>query len=202
MIAGALLPSGPVAVRIADRDEPVQPRPEVRRPGDAALVSHDGRIAAAGIATPGAAICFGSSGGGPARIEFLERSLEAILQRRKANARETVAEASAPMAVVGDAPNEDPGGAHSGDVAAFDLAGHRLLDARSSDYVAAGLLHAALRRPDRHDRPLARAIDLASDGPARMVGLAAGRRADLVRVRRFGAMPAVRAVGREGRCVA
>lgn len=115
---------------------------------------------------------------------------------------------AAGMTVVMGAPNVILGGSHSGNVSALDLAEHDLLDGLSSDYVPVSLLHAAFRLHERLDWPLERAIDVVSGGPARMCGLddrgalAAGLRADIVRVRRAGELPAVLAVWREGRRVA
>jgi alpha-D-ribose 1-methylphosphonate 5-triphosphate diphosphatase len=112
------------------------------------------------------------------------------------------------MVIVAGAPNVVLGGSHSGNVAAEQLAGADLLDGLSSDYVPVSLMHAAFRFHDRLGWPLERAIDVVSGGPARMLGLAdrgelaAGLRADLVRVRRAGEVPAVLGVWREGRRVA
>ncbi len=112
------------------------------------------------------------------------------------------------LAIVMGAPNVILGGSHSGNAAAGDLAEAGLLDALSSDYVPVSLLHAAFRLHDRFRWPLERAIDLVSGGPAAMLGLddrgglVAGRRADVVRVRRTGELPTAVAVWREGRRVA
>jgi alpha-D-ribose 1-methylphosphonate 5-triphosphate diphosphatase len=115
---------------------------------------------------------------------------------------------AAGMAIVMGAPNVILGGSHSGNVGAEDLAGAGLLDGLSSDYVPVSLMHAAFRFHDRLGWPLERAIDAVSGGPARMLGLddrgalVPGLRADLVRVRRAGDVPAVLGVWREGRRVA
>lgn len=105
------------------------------------------------------------------------------------------------------APNLIRGGSHSGNVAARDLAEAGLLDIVSSDYVPASLLSAALMLGDLWG-DLPRGIATVTAGPARAVGLsdrgeiAAGFRADLVRVARIGGAGAVRGVWVQGRRVA
>jgi alpha-D-ribose 1-methylphosphonate 5-triphosphate diphosphatase len=109
---------------------------------------------------------------------------------------------------VAGAPNVVRGGSHSGNVAALDLAREGVLDALSSDYVPASLLHAAwcLQRDGGFSLP--EAVAVVSDGPARACGLhdrgqiAIGRRGDLVRVAEVNGQPCVREVYREGRRVA
>src|SRR5262249_38718465 len=113
------------------------------------------------------------------------------------------AEASreAGLAVLVGAPNLVLGGSHSGNIAAIDLLRDRQADILSSDYVPASLMEGifALSRAGI-DVSLPQAVRLASLNPARAVGLedrgeiAAGRRADLVRVRQFEGAPMVRAV--------
>jgi alpha-D-ribose 1-methylphosphonate 5-triphosphate diphosphatase len=107
------------------------------------------------------------------------------------------------------APNVVRGGSHSGNIAAVDLAREGLLDILSSDYVPSSLLMGALQLPNR-----APAIDLASavrtvtKTAADAVGLhdrgeiAAGKRADLIRVHLAQDLPVVRSVWREGNRVA
>jgi alpha-D-ribose 1-methylphosphonate 5-triphosphate diphosphatase len=122
----------------------------------------------------------------------------------------TAAEAArkAGMATVAGAPNVVRGGSHSGNVAAEDLAQADLLDALSSDYVPVSLLHAVFELQRRLELDLARLFALVARNPARMVGLtdrgeiAAGQRADLIRVRPQPAAPVVRGVWRAGRRVA
>ncbi len=107
------------------------------------------------------------------------------------------------------APNVVRGGSHSGNVAAIDLAREGLLDILSSDYVPSSLLMAALQLP-RHVETidLAAAVRTVTRTPARAVGLddrgeiAAGLRADLIRVHVAHDVPVVRSVWREGRRVA
>lgn len=115
---------------------------------------------------------------------------------------------AAGMAIVMGGPNVILGGSHSGNVAAADLAAVGLLDVLSSDYVPVSLLHAAFRLTDLQALDLPSAVALISANPARILGfddrgvIAPGRRADLIRVRRGGDVPAVLAVWREGERVA
>jgi alpha-D-ribose 1-methylphosphonate 5-triphosphate diphosphatase len=112
------------------------------------------------------------------------------------------------MATVAGAPNVVRGGSHSGNVAAEELVGAQLLDALSSDYVPVSLLHSVFVLAQRLDADLAQLFALVTRNPARMVGLtdrgeiAAGQRADLIRVRPHPAAPVVRSVWRAGRRVA
>lgn len=87
------------------------------------------------------------------------------------------------------APNVVRGGSHSGNVAAAELARHKLLDILSSDYVPGSLLTAVFRLVDDGLMSLARAVATVTRNPARATGfldrgeIASGLRADLVRVR-------------------
>ncbi len=107
------------------------------------------------------------------------------------------------------APNLVRGGSHTGNVATADLAKAGLLDVLSSDYVPASLLPAALKLPQAAPGiDLAAAVRTVTKTPAEAVGLtdrgeiAAGKRADLIRVRSVDGMTAVRSVWREGSRVA
>src|SRR6266567_41187 len=107
------------------------------------------------------------------------------------------------------APNVVRGGSHSGNIAAIDLAREGLLDILSSDYIPSSLLMAALQLPQRvSDIDLASAVRTVTKTPAEAVGLsdrgeiAAGKRADLIRVHVARDVPVVRSVWREGRRVA
>jgi alpha-D-ribose 1-methylphosphonate 5-triphosphate diphosphatase len=107
------------------------------------------------------------------------------------------------------APNLVRGGSHSGNIATEDLARAGVLDVMSSDYVPSSLLLAALRLPEVTETfDLPAAICTVSKTPAEVVGfkdrgeIAAGRRADLIRVHRQGSAAAVRAVWSSGRRVA
>lgn len=107
------------------------------------------------------------------------------------------------------APNVVRGGSHSGNIAAIDLAREGLLDILSSDYIPSSLLMAALQLPERvPEIDLARAVRTVTRTPAAAVGLddrgeiAAGKRADVIRVHVAGGIPVVRAVWRAGQRVA
>lgn len=106
-------------------------------------------------------------------------------------------------------PNVVRGGSHSGNVAAETLAREGILDLLSSDYVPASLLMAAFDLPRRVSSiTLPQALATVTANPARAAGLddrgvlAAGRRADMVRVHVANSVPVVREVWREGRRVA
>ena len=111
---------------------------------------------------------------------------------------------SARMLIVMGGPNVVRGGSHSGNVAAADLARAKLLDALSSDYVPGSLMLGAMQLVEEAGWSLPEAISTVSLKPAQALGLndrgriAQGFRADLVRVRRLGVQPAVRAVWRRG----
>ncbi|WP_458757569.1 alpha-D-ribose 1-methylphosphonate 5-triphosphate diphosphatase [Afipia sp. TerB] len=107
------------------------------------------------------------------------------------------------------APNVVRGGSHSGNIAAVDLAREGLLDILSSDYIPSSLLMASLQLPKHVPAiDLASAVRTVTKTPAEAVGLddrgeiAAGKRADLIRVHLAGDVPVVRSVWREGRRVA
>jgi alpha-D-ribose 1-methylphosphonate 5-triphosphate diphosphatase len=113
------------------------------------------------------------------------------------------------IGVLMGAPNVVRGGSHSGNIAAVDLAREGLLDILSSDYIPSSLLMGALQLPQHVPAiDLASAIRTVSKAPAEAVGLddrgeiAAGKRADLIRVHIAGDVPVVRTVWREGRRVA
>jgi len=92
------------------------------------------------------------------------------------------------MQVLMGAPNIVRGGSHSGNVAAWELASHNLLDILSSDYYPASLLDAVFRlvADERNSLTLPQAAALVTRNPARTIGLhdrgtiAEGLRADLV----------------------
>jgi alpha-D-ribose 1-methylphosphonate 5-triphosphate diphosphatase len=110
------------------------------------------------------------------------------------------------IAVLMGAPNVVRGGSHSGNVAAEALARAGVLDILSSDYVPASLLMGAFALAQRiPSYGLAQAMRTVSLNPARAAGLgdrgriAAGLRADLVRVHCSEGLPIVREVFRGGR---
>ena len=103
------------------------------------------------------------------------------------------------------APNIVLGGSHSGNVSAKDVARAGLLDGLSSDYVPSSLLDAVFRLVDELEISVPAATQIVTKNPADMVGLtdrgsiALGKRADLIRVRRFSAStPVVCQVWRQG----
>jgi len=108
------------------------------------------------------------------------------------------------MAVVMGAPNVVRGGSHSGNMSARDLAAAGQLDILSSDYAPVSLLHAAFLLHQTIDLPLPEAVAKVSLNPAQALGLgdrgelAAGKRADLARVRIVDGLPLARQVWRAG----
>ncbi|QWP76502.1 alpha-D-ribose 1-methylphosphonate 5-triphosphate diphosphatase [Lysobacter sp. K5869] len=102
---------------------------------------------------------------------------------------------AAGLSVLAGAPNLVRGGSHSGNVAAIDLARAGALDALSSDYVPASLLLAAFQLGEWDSIGLPRAVAMVTRTPARAAGfedrgeLAAGQRADLLRVRVVRGLP-------------
>jgi alpha-D-ribose 1-methylphosphonate 5-triphosphate diphosphatase len=109
------------------------------------------------------------------------------------------------LAVLVGAPNLVMGGSHSGNIAAIDLLRDGDADILSSDYVPASLMEGVFKLRDADvGISLPQAVRAASRTPARAVGLgdrgeiAAGRRADLVRVRESEGAPVVRALWRAG----
>jgi alpha-D-ribose 1-methylphosphonate 5-triphosphate diphosphatase len=111
------------------------------------------------------------------------------------------------LSVVAGAPNLVLGRSHSGNVSAAELAGAGLLDILSSDYVPASLLHAAFLLHES-GFPMPAAMATVTATPAERAGLsdrgelAAGKRADLLRVRVADGLPVVRGVWRAGRRIA
>lgn len=106
------------------------------------------------------------------------------------------------VGVIAGSPNIVRGGSHSGNVAAMDLVRAGAVDVLASDYVPPALVEAAFLIAAEIGLP--RAIATITSGPAAMCHLtdrgrlAAGLRADLVRIGRYGAMPVVRQVWRGG----
>ena len=89
-------------------------------------------------------------------------------------------------------------------MAVSDLLKAGLVDVLASDYVPASLLHAVFLLSDTMAVPLPQAVAYATSAPAKLVSLddrgsiAAGKRADLVRVRFCNGIPVVRTVWRGG----
>jgi alpha-D-ribose 1-methylphosphonate 5-triphosphate diphosphatase len=116
---------------------------------------------------------------------------------------------AAGVRVLMGAPNLVRGGSHAGNIATAELARSGVLDILSSDYVPASLLMAAMYLPKAAPGiDLAAAVRTVTKTPAEAVGLmdrgeiAADRRADLIRVRVVGDVPAVRSVWHCGARVA
>ncbi|MGI4797918.1 MAG: alpha-D-ribose 1-methylphosphonate 5-triphosphate diphosphatase [Janthinobacterium lividum] len=108
------------------------------------------------------------------------------------------------MMVIAGAPNIVRGGSHSGNVSAAEMVRERAVDGLASDYVPASLVEAAFACVEKAGITLAAGVAMVSAAPAEMAGLrdrgriAAGLRADLVRVREFEGVPVVRQVWRTG----
>lgn len=108
------------------------------------------------------------------------------------------------MGVIAGAPNIVRGGSHSGNVSAAEMVREGAVNALASDYVPASLVEAAFACVRETGITLPQGVALVTRNPARMAGmedrgeLAAGQRADLVRVREHEGMPVVRQVWRAG----
>jgi alpha-D-ribose 1-methylphosphonate 5-triphosphate diphosphatase len=107
---------------------------------------------------------------------------------------------AAGMDVIAGAPNVVRGGSHSGNIAAADLLRSGWVDVFASDYVPPALIEAAFRVAREGLVGLPAAMAMISSRPAELAGLsdrgrlAAGQRADLVRVRVHETLPVVRQV--------
>lgn len=113
------------------------------------------------------------------------------------------------MAICMGGPNFVRGASHSGNLSARDCAEADLLDILASDYVPLSMLRSAFMLMDRFGWSPEKAMATVAATPARSVGLtdrgeiAAGQRADLIRVARVNdGWPAPREVWRQGRRVA
>ncbi|HEY8577988.1 MAG TPA: alpha-D-ribose 1-methylphosphonate 5-triphosphate diphosphatase [Devosia sp.] len=109
------------------------------------------------------------------------------------------------LAILMGAPNVVRGRSHSGNISATDLVRSGLLDILSSDYVPFALLQAAFILPQRVEGlTLPQALATVTRNPAKAAGLddrgeiAAGKRADLVRVKVVDDRPIVKGVWRQG----
>lgn len=113
------------------------------------------------------------------------------------------------MQVLMGAPNIVRGGSHSGNVGAWELASHGMLDILSSDYYPGSLLDAAFRlaADERNALSLPQSIALVTCNPARALGLedrgviTEGCRADLVLAHTQHGHPHIRHVWSKGRQV-
>lgn len=81
-----LLP-GFVELHTDNLERQFEPRPKVRWPADAAMLAHDGQVAAAGITTVCDAVCVGFYGGKEERLGYLKLSLDLL---RRANAADAL----------------------------------------------------------------------------------------------------------------
>jgi alpha-D-ribose 1-methylphosphonate 5-triphosphate diphosphatase len=113
------------------------------------------------------------------------------------------------MVVVMGGPNLIRGGSYSGNVPASTLIDQGLLEAFASDYVPRSLIECAFRLTDPDfGWSLSKAAATVTLSAARAAGLGdrgeitAGKRADLLRVRRLQGLPILRSVWVEGRRVA
>ena len=108
------------------------------------------------------------------------------------------------MKIVAGSPNLVLGRSHSGNVSAGELARRGLLDVLSSDYAPGSLLQGAFLVSERFELPLHETLKMVTLNPSRLVGLKdrgsieAGKRADLVRVRKVEDIPLPLMVWREG----
>lgn len=108
------------------------------------------------------------------------------------------------MKTVMGSPNVIRGGSHSGNVSAGELADEGLLDMLTSDYVPGSLLHAAFALTAK-GFDLSETVAMITKTPADLLGfkdrgrIAAGLRADLLRVRLVDGVPVIRNVWVAGR---
>jgi alpha-D-ribose 1-methylphosphonate 5-triphosphate diphosphatase len=106
------------------------------------------------------------------------------------------------------APNLVRGGSHCENLSMAEAAEHGLVDIVSSDYIPMSLIQAVFQLHNQHGYDLPRAVACASAVPAMAAGLsdrgelAAGKRADLIRVGMHGKFPVIKTVWCEGRRVA
>ncbi len=128
------------------------------------------------------------------------RALGVTIAEFPINLNTAKAAREAGLVILGGAPNLVCGGSHSGNIAVSELALHGVLDILSSDYAPSSLLLGAFLLHQLDGRPLQQCVAAVSANPARAVGLhdrgelAAGKRADLLRVRLVEAQPCVEAV--------
>lgn len=112
------------------------------------------------------------------------------------------------LGIVMGAPNMVRGGSHSGNVSTIQLAKSRLIDCLSSDYVPHALLHAAFMLHEQAGWSLPQAMATVTSRPAELIGLqdrgelSVGKRADFVRVRPLGSVPAPISTWRAGQRIA
>ncbi len=112
------------------------------------------------------------------------------------------------MKVLMGAPNVVLGGSHSGNVAAMELAQHRILDILSSDYAPQSLLHAVFLIAQEGRIPLFEALKVVTLTPATVTGLSGSRgclkvgyQADFLTVQVDHTLPLLTSVHRQGQRV-
>lgn len=128
----------------------------------------------------------------------LARQEKVAISEFPTTVRAAEAARAAGMAIIMGGPNLVKGGSHSGNVSAAELARLGLLDIMSSDYVPSSLIQSVFLLRDQQGWEMPRAVATVSRNPARAIGLddrgeiAAGQRADFIRVREVAGMPVVR----------
>lgn len=85
-LAGDYLLPGLVELHTDNLERQFQPRPAVRWPPDAAMLAHDQQVTSAGITTVCDAVAVGFHEGKQERIEFLQRSIDALGHAMEAGA--------------------------------------------------------------------------------------------------------------------
>ena len=85
-LGGDWLLPGLVELHTDNLERLFAPRPGVRWPADAAMLTHDAQVAAAGITTVGDAVCVGFYGGKSERLEYLSLSIEVLRRAQAARA--------------------------------------------------------------------------------------------------------------------
>jgi alpha-D-ribose 1-methylphosphonate 5-triphosphate diphosphatase len=85
-VGGDWLIPGLVELHTDNLERLFTPRPGVRWPADAAMLTHDSQVAAAGITTVGDAVCVGFFGGKTERLEYLSLSIEVLHRAQAARA--------------------------------------------------------------------------------------------------------------------
>ena len=85
-LGGDWLLPGLVELHTDNLERAFSPRLGVRWPADAAMLTHDAQVAAAGITTVGDAVCVGYYGGKSERLDYLSLSIEVLHRAQAARA--------------------------------------------------------------------------------------------------------------------
>jgi alpha-D-ribose 1-methylphosphonate 5-triphosphate diphosphatase len=85
-LGGDWLLPGLVELHTDNLERLFAPRPGVRWPADAAMLTHDAQVAAAGITTVCDAVCVGFYGGKSERLDYLNLSIDVLRRARRAGA--------------------------------------------------------------------------------------------------------------------